>query len=235
MKFKFNVPRPPEGDGRQVTSEEAERILLEQLAAERDDPTQAMWNLAQFYKRSGKLDRAVEILRDLLDRTPDPEPKAQIALTLGQAAEQASDFELAVRFYREALVMEPCEPMHWYLIHNNLGFSLNKLGQFAQGEAYCRRAIAINSKRPNAYKNLGLALCGQARHQEAAEAFVRATMADAADDRALKHLEGLLSEHPELEAEFASPLRACREAVRVAQEAAAKVWDEWRKGRKENK
>ena len=235
MEFNFHVPHPPGSDVRQVTSQEVERILLAQLAQAQDDPAQALWNLAQFYKRSGKLGRATEILRDLLARTSDPEPRAQIVLTLGQAAEQASDYELAVHFYREALVMEPCDPMHWYLIHNNLGFSLNKLGQFAQGEEYCRRAIAIDPARPNAHKNLGLALCGQMRNKEAADAFVRATMADAADDRAFQHLEKLLAEHPDLEPEFAAPLRACRNAVQAAKEATATVWEDWHKGRQKSK
>lgn len=45
----------------------------------------------------------------------------------------------AVRYYKEALALEPTHTFAWYSINNNLGFSLNTLGQFAEGENYCRR------------------------------------------------------------------------------------------------
>ena len=58
---------------------------------------------------------------------------------------------------------------------NNLGFALNRLGRYADGEALCRQAIALDPRRASAYKNLGLSLQGEGRVVEAARAFVTAT------------------------------------------------------------
>ena len=170
-----------------------ERRLLERLEAATENPTQAMWELAQFYKQDNRLDRASEVFNDLLGRVVDLEIKAQIIFSLGQTAEKSNDFELAVRFYREALAMEPCDSFTWYYIHNNLG----------------------------------LALAGQGCHREAAESFIAATQANAADPRSLRHLESLLTEHPELEFDFADARDACRKAVAVAKEAIEQADARW--------
>ena len=140
LKFNYEVPRGPEGEVVELTAAEMERLLVERLAAATENPTQAMWELAQFYKRDNRLDRASEVFKDMLGRVADLEIKAQIIFSLGQTAEKSNDFELAVRFYREALAMEPCSPFTWYFIHNNLGYSLNQLGRSVEGERLCRQA-----------------------------------------------------------------------------------------------
>jgi tetratricopeptide (TPR) repeat protein len=188
-----------------------------------------MWALAQFYKDSGKIDQAFERLRQLLDGATDLEAKARIVLALGQTAEASSDYELAARFYRQALSLEPSVTDTWYFIHNNLGFSLNQLGRFSDGERCCRQAIAINPQRSNGYKNLGLALQGLGVYRQAAEAFVAATQANASDNRSLGHLEALLEAHPELEFDLAGALECCRQAVAIAKKAVAKAEASWRR------
>lgn len=231
MDFNFSVPQPPPDGARQVTAEEAEQVLLKRLEESKDDPLEAMWELAQFYKSQNHLDRAGEIFHDMLQWVSDPELKAQIILALGQTAERARDYPLAVQFYRQGVALEPAAQPNWYFIHNNLGFSLNQLGDFVEGEDCCRRAIAIAPERSNAHKNLGLALVGQGRFREAAETFVKATQVNASDPRSLKHLEDLLAEHPNLVAEFDTALRACREAVRVARVTVDEARQKWEKGR----
>src|SRR4030095_3304078 len=101
----------------------------------------------------------------------------------------------AVRYYKEALSLEPTGTFTWYFINNNLGYSLNTLGQYAEGEVYCRKAIEVDRKISNGFKNLGLALAGQGEYHEAAETFVKATQANAGDARAFGHLKDLLKEH----------------------------------------
>ena len=64
--------------------------------------------------------------------------------------------------------------------------------------------------------------------REAAESFVTSTQANASDARSLHHLEELLAEHPDLQFDFASALKACRMAVAVAKEAMEKANAEWR-------
>jgi tetratricopeptide (TPR) repeat protein len=175
-----------------------------------------MWRLAQSLKSVGMAEMAEQKFRLLLDLVDNLEAKAQIVLALGQMAEQARDYHLAVSFYRQALSMEPADSWTWYYIQNNLGYSLNQLGRYEEGETYCRRAIATDPKFLNAHKNLGLALLGQNRLREAAACFVDATRADARDPRAKDHLSDLLDQHPTLRDEFATALESCKNEVEEA-------------------
>ena len=153
---------------------------------------------------------------------PDLEQKAAYVLAMGGTAEKQQDFETAVRFYREALAMETLRNGVWYFIHNNLGYSLNMLGQFGEGERFCRVAIKINSSRPNGHKNLGIALAGQGDHREAAKCYVTATKANSGDARSLGLLRDLLQRRPELEYEFGPELVRSEEAAKFA--ALATQW-----------
>src|SRR5207249_4331376 len=110
-----------------------------------------------------------------------------------------------------------------YFINNNLGFSLNTLEQFAAGEKYCRRAIEIDPNRPNAYKNLGIALTGQGQYHDAAKCFVTATQVNAADPRALRLLQDLINQHPELAYEFEKAAELCQKATELAAGKAAEL------------
>ena len=112
--------------------------------------------------------------------------------------------------------MEPTHTFTWYFILNNLGYSYNQLGQFEQGEKYCRLALKVTEQRSNAFKNLGLALEGQGRYAEAGRCYVRATQADAFDDRSFRHLQQMLASHPELGFEFETDLKHCAKAVEIA-------------------
>lgn len=122
--------------------------------------------------------------------------KADCRLCLGQLKEREGAFEEALRVYRSAfdLRLERNDVAVWYLLNNNLGFCLNLFAQHTEAERYCRAAIEINPRKYNAYKNLGIALQGQGRYREAAEAFIRATQIYPRDRRALNLLEKLLSQ-----------------------------------------
>jgi tetratricopeptide (TPR) repeat protein len=209
-------PRPPEGVPVELSFEEAEHILLQRVADQKDDPRPAMWELAQLYKLSGRHDQALACLRDLMQRLPDVEQKARCVFTMGQSAEKVGDFVAAVRYYKEALVMEPTHTFTWYFVLNNLGFSLNTLGQYAEGERYCRKAIEVDGSRCNAHKNLGIALAGQGQHREAAKSYVTATQVNSGDTRSLNLLKDLIEQRPELEFEFQSDIARCNHAVTFA-------------------
>jgi tetratricopeptide (TPR) repeat protein len=160
LDFRFSVPRAPAGPLVELSGDEAEKMLLKKLGESNADPTEALWNLAQFYKLSKQHEKALQRLRELMQRLPDPEQKAECVLTMGQAMEQVGDYPAAVRYYKEALALEPTATFTWYFINNNLGFSLNTLGQFSEGEVYCRKAQEIDPKRPNAHKKPGYLTCG---------------------------------------------------------------------------
>jgi tetratricopeptide (TPR) repeat protein len=233
LDFRFSIPPRPEGPLVELSSDEIEKMLLKRLAESSADPTQALWNLAQFYKVSKQHEKALERLRQLIDRLPDPEHKAECVLTMGQAMEQVGDYAAAVRYYREALALEPTHTSTWYFINNNLGFCLNTLGRFSDGEVYCRKALEIDPNRPNAHKNLGIALAGVGSYEDAARCFIAATQANAADPRAFGLLQDLLKQHPELEFEFQEALDCCQKAVELAArknaELRPKVHRGWRK------
>lgn len=233
LHFKVQVPAAPPGPVVELTASEAEKILLKQLADSGDNPRDALWQLAQFYKMNGQHEKALLRLRELLFLLPDPEEKANCIFTMGQAMEQVGDYPNAIRYYREAFALEPTSTFTWYFIHNNLGYSLNTLGNFSEGEDYCRRAIGIDPTRSNAYKNLGIALAGQGRFAEAGRAYVAATQANAADSRAFHLLQNLVQHHPELEYEFNDPVAFCRKAVEVAAkklaESRPRIYRGWRK------
>lgn len=218
LSFRFSLPEKPEGELVELTSAQMERLLLDRLAAERDNPINAMWMLATFCKQERRSDEAMERFQQLLSRVDDLNAKANYILSMGQTSERMNDFELAIRFYRQALSLEPTDSFVWYYINNNLGYSLNQLGRFSEGEAYCRRAISIDSQRPNGYKNLGIALQGQGRFHDAAEAYVAATQVDASDARSLELLKKLLRDQHVLGFDFAGTLKSCERAVEFAAE-----------------
>ena len=216
LDFRFEIPRTPDGLLIEFSAGEMEKYLLKNLAEAGTDSTKELWQLAQFYKLSNQHDKALQRLRELLQRLPDPEDKAECVFTMGQTMEQVGDYRAAVRYYKEAFALEPAHTFTWYFIHNNLGFSLNSLGDFTEGELYCRKAIEIDPERPNAHKNLGIALTSQGRHRQAAHAFVAATQANAADNRAFGLLKALLKQHSDLADEFQEMLVLCERAVEAA-------------------
>jgi tetratricopeptide (TPR) repeat protein len=218
LNFRFSIPQQPAGPWIEVSAQEAEKILLKRLEEQRDNPADAMWQVARFYSQCNQHEKALDYLRQVLAVHPDLESKANCVLGMGQTMEQVGDYVAAVRYYREALALEPVRTATWYFINNNLGFSLNMLSQFAEGEPFCRRAIEVDPNRPNAHKNLGIALAGQGRSREAVRCFVTATQVNAADARSLRLLEDLLRKHPEIQAEFQAELECCRAAVKLVAE-----------------
>jgi tetratricopeptide (TPR) repeat protein len=233
LEFRFAIPHPPEGPLIELSAAEMEKALLKRLEDEKTEPSDALWQLARFYQGSKQLEKGLSCLRQLLAHQPDAESKANCVLAMGQMMESAQDYEGAVRYYKEALALEPVQTAPWYFINNNLGFSLNTLGRFAEGEIYCRKAIEIDPGRQNAYKNLGISLAARGQYREAAQCFVTATRMNAADSRALRLLQDLVKEHPELTYDFEEVAEFCQKATEVAAQKAAElkpiVYRGWRK------
>src|SRR5580658_7392633 len=216
LNFRFELPRSPVGPLVEVSSQEMEKLLLKKLEESENNPTQALWQLALFYKQIRHNGKALTRLQQLIPLLPDPEERAKCVLTMGQTMEQTGNYAAAVGYYKQALGLEPMHTWTWYFINNNLGFSLNVLDRFADAEPYCRKAIETDPNRPNAYKNLGLSLSGQGLYREAAQCYVAATQVNAADSRAFHLLMDLLKNHPELEYDFETAAACCRKAVETA-------------------
>lgn len=232
FEFRFSVRPIPEGDA--LTSEEIEARCLKQLGESERGCVQSLTALAQIYSRSHRHKEASACIERLIALSTDPEEHGRYYLGLGCLMEQIGDYRGAAKFYRQALAMEPCRNSTWYFIHNNLGYSLNQLADFDGAIPYLRRAIEIDPGRPNAFKNLGLALEAKGHLGEAARLFVTATQTDAADPRSLGHLENLIFSHPEVvgdSPDLPSQLDACRRAVNIARSAQPNLQTTWKRDR----
>jgi tetratricopeptide (TPR) repeat protein len=212
-QFRFSIQGLPKGEA--LTGSEVEERLLEKLRAD-DTCIDTIWSLARFYSQTGNQDAAAGCMHRIVELTDDPETRGACHMALGQLAEQTGDFSEAVSRYRDAVAFEPCSTQTWYFIHNNLGYSLNQIGQHEEAVPILQAAIEIDPDRPNGYKNLALSFQALGQLEEAAEMFIAATQADASDERSLRHLEELLEEHPSLLPDFQDRLELCRQVVEMA-------------------
>jgi len=213
----FNRAAPPDFDG--VDFEEAERALADRLSAERS--VEALNDLLWLYKTTGCEDRARACLEDLLEDEQDLEMRALYHVYAGQSSERTGKYDDAIKQYRAAMGLEPSAPFTAYYLHNNLGYCLNLNGQYEDGERLCRMAIRVDPSRPNAHKNLGISLAALGQLRAAADAWIAATRANAADDRALGLLESMLADRPELlqtYPELSARIADCRKAVAFARD-----------------
>src|ERR1700731_2038675 len=208
-------PSPPP-DSAETDLARMERELKKQLDRDDKNPSDVLWELARLYNATERHDQALQCLRRILACESDLERKAGCALALGATMEQRNDFPAAIKYYREAMAMEPSRNDVWYFIHNNLGYSYNQVGQFEEGEKCCRSAIQINPCRPNGHKNLGIALAAQGKYREAAMSYITGTFNHAGDERSFKLLQELIKDHPELAFDFQSHFDRCEKRVRFA-------------------
>jgi tetratricopeptide (TPR) repeat protein len=128
--------------------------------------------------------------------------KSLSLLSIGQIKENQEDIPGAIEWYRRAFRMRPGSDGTWYLLYNNLGYCLNRLGQHEEAMGYCEKAVSLNPDRHNAHKNLGVALEGLCRYSDAARSYLRAAGLCPADTRALSLLYSVIKSHPEIAVDF---------------------------------
>ena len=185
----FNVPK-----------QETEKLLIERLQNSKNDEDYFRWLLfvVAFYRGIEKVDSARALLRMFLDSNPGDDKKAHCHLALGQIATDEQRLETALNHFLLALKLSPKQTKVTYVLHNNAGYCLNQLGRHREAEQHCRLALAIDSLRPSAYRNLGISLQGQKDHKSAAWAFVESVKADLSDTKAHQLLSNLVDKHPVL-------------------------------------
>lgn len=230
LQFRFTVQGLPEGEA--LTGSEIEGRLREKLAASGGTCIESLWSLASLYQKTGHLDEATRCIQRFIELADDPEKIGSGYLALGQLEESRGNFVAAAKRYREALALEPCSKLTWYLIHNNLGYSLNQTGDHGDAIPYLQRAIEIDPTRPNAFKNLGLAHQALGNPIMAAELFITATQVNAADPRSLNHLIALMEANPALEVDvpdLRERLDLCKKAVEVARQRQPNFDAHWAK------
>src|SRR5574341_894363 len=179
---------------------DTEGLLLQRLKNSTSDEDYFRWLLfiVGFYRGVQKIDAAVEMLNRFVETSQNHEHIAHCHLALGQIATDEQRIDAAMRHFNEALGLQPQKRKVKYVLHNNIGYCLNKLGRFVDGEKHCRLAIEIDWNRASGYRNLGVSLQGQGNVLGAAWALVEATKADVNDSRARTILDQLIAANPSI-------------------------------------
>lgn len=179
---------------------DTEKLLLARLESSTTSEDYFRWMLfvVGFYRGINKIDSAVQLLEAYIRVSKDIEQSAHCYLALGQIATDEIRYQTALSHFLAALDLTPQKRRVVYVLHNNIGYCLNSLGRFVDGEKHCRMAIEIDWTRASGYRNLGVSLNGQKNVVGAAWALVEAVKADETDNRAHALLAELLTLHPTL-------------------------------------
>jgi len=190
-------------DGFGVPKQETEKLLIERLQNSKTDEDYFRWLLfvVAFYRGIDKVESARALLQMFLDSNRNDEQKAHCHLALGQIATDEQRFETALNHFTAGLKLNPKRAKVSYVLYNNASYCLNQLARFKEGERYCRLALALDSIRPSAYRNLGVSLEGLGDYKSAAWAFVESVKADSSDQRAHQLLSQLIEKQPTLRIE----------------------------------
>jgi len=138
--------------------------ILEQLV--HDDTQNAVFRatLAQAFRQSGNLPRAIELYREAAAQTPD-DPEAWY--NLAAAFQDAGDQQRAGAAIQEALKRDVKRPE----AHNVLGIALAATGRPDEALKEFQAAIAIDPRNARAYNNAGNALRAMNRGDDAEQAY----------------------------------------------------------------
>jgi tetratricopeptide (TPR) repeat protein len=188
--------------GERIPVREVDRVLevTVPLFPDSEARNAFLWRCGKLCELRGLLDpagRYVEAVQASL-REGDEDHLAACILAKGCLQEKMGDYRRACEAYRAAFNLPIRNNETWYFLFNNLGYSLDMVGEYEEAEGYCRAAIILDPERHNAHKNLGLALEGLKRFVEAADCFIRGTICCPEDPRALAHLKAMLERHPEV-------------------------------------
>ncbi len=179
---------------------DTEKLLLARLESSTTSEDYFRWMLfvVGFYRGINKIEAAAHLLEAFINVSKDVEQSAHCYLALGQIATDELRYDDALNHFSAALDLAPQKRKVVYVLHNNIGFCLNSLGRFVEGEKHCRKAIEIDWTRASAFRNLGVSLNGQNNVVGAAWALIEAIKIDDRDNRARVLLEKLLALHPML-------------------------------------
>ena len=180
--------------------QDTEKMLLQRLETTTDEDQYFRWMLftVGYYRGIERAESAKDLLRRFLATTSNPEYHVQCQLALGQIATDEQKMDNAIGHFGAALDLQPNSKKIEYILRNNLGYCLNMVGRYDEGERHCRTALDLNWTRPSAYRNLGISFHGQGKIPSAAWALFEAIKMDSSDDRARILLKKLASDHPSL-------------------------------------
>ncbi len=217
-RWTFNFSGRVKAGKKRPYTKTDEAKLLAQLKKREPAFEELLLKASRFYSDTEQPAKALSYMKRLKVCAREPETKAFCYLSIGQLMEQTRDFKSALAVYTKGFMLEPSRTSTWYFLHNNLASCLNHFERYTEAEWYCREAIKLRSSRHQAYRTLGIALEGQGRYPEAADAFIRAVRHEASDPNSLRLLESLVEDHPEIvmdRRDIHEQLKRCRLAVRI--------------------
>ena len=181
-------------------SQDTEGLLLDRLKNSKSDEDYFRWMLfvVGFYRGINKIESATSLLEGYIQMSRNPEQSAHCHLALGQIATDERKLEIALEHFTAALDLAPKKRKVGYVLHNNIGYCLNNLGRFNEGEKHCRTAIEMDWTRASGYRNLGISLQGQGDLIGATWALAEAVKTEPSDNRARQLLDRLLADHPKV-------------------------------------
>jgi len=212
----FHLPKPAPGETLDLVE------VMERQAAEQSAGTPEYWTaqfeLMKVYGMSGRIEESLAVLKTMMESDADLGPKARALYVAASSIEQTGEYERAAWFYRAVNSMKSEDRLVLYFGRNNLAYCLNQLGRNEEAADEARAAIAQDPNIHNAHKNLGVALEGMGDLIAAAESYREASRLNPLDRRAHKHLETMVTLHPELAKQLewlAAHLELYRDPVRA--------------------
>ena len=175
-----------------------EGILRARLAHYDHELKMAVWDLARFYSRRDRVDEAETLLARLQAWWGDSEKVVALYVTLGDMMRKEHRYATAAFIYGCALGIVSPDAGSGYSLHTNRAYCLHKLGRHREAEIHCRAALATQPAGHEAHMNLGLALTGQGRYEEAIRCFLEADRLYPENGESSRHLMDLLSRYPNL-------------------------------------
>jgi tetratricopeptide (TPR) repeat protein len=140
-----NSPFAPPG---QIPRQLPRHVPRAAPASARRNEIPAQFAQAVGFHQAGRLDRAVELYRQILLCEPD---LPEVHNNLGAALAALGKLSEATQSYRRALDLNPDNAQAWC----NWGAALASLGQLREAEANLRRAIALDASFAEAHSQLG--------------------------------------------------------------------------------
>lgn len=138
-----------------------------------EQPVETKLLRARIYVEQGDASRAVGILRQLLDESPDHE---EVKFQLALAASELNDIDTAERYYKELINRGPPETNSYYEISsNNLGymFARNDI-RLDEAEKLVRQALGANPTAAYILDSLGWVYYKKGEYGKAREYLERA-------------------------------------------------------------
>lgn len=133
------------------------RKILDELAVERSDVAEVVFNQGVAAAALGNLDEA----RKFYLRATDIDPKLGVAwLNLGAVAERAGDLNKALSHYQTGLKYDPTNEQ---LVVGVIG-ALRRLGRRDEAISEAKKALSKNANNVDAYNNLGLVYVDQGNY-----------------------------------------------------------------------